>query len=204
LRLISVRSAVRVVWRSVAISRNWSLKSYSMETEDQCLLIQVLRLKGDCNLFGLDNTMPNGTSQSTSVRCRSHDQRPYGAVAPPYDNNADWTHTFNFSRRDSSRRQLSASCTLQPPHSSTRRGQSRRGNRSPQDRNRCGARLVRARQTGWETWPGDFERPPRHRPRCVRRPPQPRSLRRRKPPDIEITSVSALLLSQPTFYPEAL
>src|SRR4029077_6251075 len=47
---------------------------------------------------------------------------------------------------------------------------------------RCGARLVRARQAGWGTWPGDFERPPRHRPRCVRRTPQPRRLRRRKPP----------------------
>jgi hypothetical protein len=88
---------------------------------------------------------------------------------------------LNFSRRDSSRRQLSASCTLQPPLSLTRRGQSRLGNRSPQDRDRCGARLVRARQAGWGTWPGDFERP-RHRPRCVRRPPQPRSLRRGKLP----------------------
>src|SRR4029077_20743696 len=47
---------------------------------------------------------------------------------------------------------------------------------------RCGARLVRARQAGWGTWPGDFERPPRHRPRCVRRTPQPRRLRRRKLP----------------------
>ena len=89
---------------------------------------------------------------------------------------------LNFSRRDSSRLQLSASCTLQPPLSLTRRGQSRRGNRSPRDRDRCGARSVRARQAGWGTWPGDFERPRRHRPRCVRRPPQPRSPRRRKPP----------------------
>jgi hypothetical protein len=57
-----------------------------------------------------------------------------------------------------------------------------RGNRSPPDRDRCGARLVRARQAGWGTWLGDFERPPRHRPRCVRRPPQPRNLHRRKLP----------------------
>jgi hypothetical protein len=89
---------------------------------------------------------------------------------------------LNFSRRDSSRLQLSACGTFQPPLSLTRRDQSRRGNRSPRDRDRCGARSVRARQAGWGTWSGDFERPRRHQPRCVRTPPQPHSLRPKKLP----------------------
>jgi hypothetical protein len=87
---------------------------------------------------------------------------------------------FNFSRRDSSPPQLSASCTLAPPLSLTRRGQSRRG--TPRDRERCGARLVRVRQAGWGIWPAYFERPRRHRPRCVLRLPQPHNLRPRRPP----------------------
>jgi len=131
------------------------------------------------DLLNRVGTRPSGHERQRDTRAMHKNHCP-DAARPPIQ--AKRPTPLNFSRRDSSPPQLSASCTLQPPLSLTRRGQSRRGNRSPQDRDRCGARSVRARQAGRGIWPADFERPRRHRPRCVRRPPQPRSLRRRKAP----------------------
>jgi hypothetical protein len=101
------------------------------------------------DLLNRVGTRPSGHERQRDTRAMHKNHCP-DAARPPIQ--AKRPTPLNFSRRDSSPPQLSASCTLQPPLSLTRRGQSRRGNRSPQDRDRCGARSVRARQAGRGIW----------------------------------------------------